>query len=76
MYLVQSRSCIGSVNLIAFLKVRHLPSWLPGMGFKRKAKLWREEMRRFTNLPFNFVRRKLVSLIFLRYAYSHYSHPL
>ncbi|KAH9886458.1 O-methylsterigmatocystin oxidoreductase [Cubamyces lactineus] len=38
------------VELLPF--IRHLPSWLPGMGFKRVAANWCEDVRALRNVPF------------------------
>ena len=34
--------------------LRHLPSWLPGMSWKRKAKVWKAQMEEMVNGPFEF----------------------
>jgi hypothetical protein len=41
--------------------VRHLPEWLPGAGFKRKAKILRKKVIDMHTLPFQFVKEQLVS---------------
>ncbi|KAI0337053.1 cytochrome P450 [Trametopsis cervina] len=42
-----------AVDYLPFLK--HLPEWLPGMGFKRLAKAWRAELDEFVYGPYNIV---------------------
>ncbi|KAF7973629.1 hypothetical protein HWV62_14818 [Athelia sp. TMB] len=34
--------------------LRHLPSWLPGMSWKRKAKVWKAQMEEMVDAPFEF----------------------
>jgi len=48
------------VDLIPILK--YVPSWMPGAGFKRKAKEWHQLQERFRNEPYDFTVRKMVSL--------------
>ncbi|KAJ6607665.1 cytochrome P450 [Mycena sp. CBHHK59/15] len=39
--------------------LRYVPSWLPGAGFKRKAKEWRKLARAMVDEPFAEVKRKM-----------------
>ena len=39
------------VELLPF--IRHLPSWFPGMGFKRAAAEWCESVQALRNAPFD-----------------------
>ncbi|TCD64628.1 hypothetical protein EIP91_003830 [Steccherinum ochraceum] len=45
------------VDLLPWLK--YLPSWLPGAGFQRTAKCYRQTLRRVIDLPFQMVQRQL-----------------
>jgi hypothetical protein len=40
--------------------VERLPSWLPGMGFKKTAKIYREHNYAQVERPHDFVKRQLV----------------
>jgi hypothetical protein len=39
----------------------HLPEWMPGAGFKRQARIWREFSQSFCDLPFQHTKRKMQS---------------
>ena len=43
--------------------VRHVPSWVPGAGFKVITRRMREDLERLYDVPFDFVKTKMVSLI-------------
>ena len=43
--------------------VKHVPSWLPGSGFKTKAKKYSLVSRDFVEIPHNYVKRQLVSYL-------------
>ncbi|KAJ3503678.1 hypothetical protein NLJ89_g8325 [Agrocybe chaxingu] len=45
------------VNLVPPL--RYLPSWFPGAGFKKTAKLWAETLNAMTNNPHDWVKEKI-----------------
>lgn len=47
------------VELLPF--IRHLPSWLPGMGFKRVAANWCEDVRALRNVPFEAAIKEMVN---------------
>lgn len=47
--------------------VRHLPMWLPGAGFKRKAIQWRAKMEEFVDKPYEIVQERMVSPYVLVY---------
>ncbi len=40
--------------------LRHVPSWLPGAGFKKTAELWRNTLMEAVDIPYNFVQQRLV----------------
>lgn len=46
------------VDYIPFLK--HVPAWMPGAGFQRKAQEWRRLSSDMRNLPFDVVKRNSV----------------
>lgn len=41
--------------------VKYIPSWLPGAGFKRKAKKYAIVVRKLVEIPHNYVKSQLVS---------------
>ncbi|KAJ5520439.1 Cytochrome P450 E-class group I [Penicillium fimorum] len=45
------------VDMIPALK--HVPSWLPGAGFKRTAKAWRDNLTAVAEKPYAFVNRQM-----------------
>ncbi|KAF7973627.1 hypothetical protein HWV62_14814 [Athelia sp. TMB] len=49
---IASPGSIWAVDIVPAL--RHLPSWLPGMSWKRNAKFWKAKMEEFVDAPFEF----------------------
>ncbi|KAJ7905810.1 cytochrome P450 [Mycena olivaceomarginata] len=47
------------VDLLPILK--YVPSWMPGAGFQRKAKLWSDHRAEMLDKPFEFVEKQLGS---------------
>ncbi|KAI0357169.1 cytochrome P450 [Trametes cingulata] len=45
------------VDLVPFLK--HLPSWFPGAGFKRRARAWKAKIEECADEPFQRVKDKM-----------------
>ncbi|KAJ6534383.1 cytochrome P450 [Mycena capillaripes] len=41
--------------------LKHVPSWLPGAGFKRAAKQWKKVTQRSVQEPFDEAKRKIVT---------------
>jgi hypothetical protein len=41
--------------------VKHVPEWMPGAGFKTKAKEWRKLSQAMINVPYDMVKEKFVS---------------
>jgi hypothetical protein len=39
--------------------VRHVPAWMPGAGFQRKAAAWRANLDRMADIPHAFVRARV-----------------
>ena len=44
-----------------FFLVKHVPEWMPGAGFKKKAKEWRKLSQAMINVPYEMVKEKFVS---------------
>ncbi|THH05850.1 hypothetical protein EW145_g4503 [Phellinidium pouzarii] len=42
--------------------LRHLPDWLPGLGFKKTARKWNAATMDLINKPFEFVKHQMVSV--------------
>ncbi|KAG6127524.1 hypothetical protein E4U38_006219 [Claviceps purpurea] len=42
-------------------QLRHLPSWLPGASFHKRARQWKPVVERMMNVPYNFVRQQMSS---------------
>lgn len=47
------------VDVIPALK--YVPDWLPGAGFKRKAREWRQLALKMRDTPYEHAKRKVVS---------------
>lgn len=45
---------------VSHCKVQYLPSWLPGMGFKKIANAWKSTILDFNNRPYAFVKNQMV----------------
>lgn len=41
--------------------VKYVPEWMPGAGFKTKAKEWRKLSQAMINVPYDMVKEKFVS---------------
>jgi hypothetical protein len=50
-------------KLVGLLRVRFLPSWFPGAGFKRTAIEHGKRMSRVDTVPFNWTKQQIVSLV-------------
>ncbi|KAH9072900.1 hypothetical protein EDB83DRAFT_141097 [Lactarius deliciosus] len=48
-----------------FLSLKHVPEWIPGAGFKKRAKEWRKLSQVMTNFPYDMVNDKVVSGCFV-----------
>ncbi|KAF8512711.1 cytochrome P450 [Gautieria morchelliformis] len=44
-------------------KLKHVPEWVPGAGFRKKARLWRKPTVAMNILPFQAVKRALVGSV-------------
>lgn len=54
---IASGGGIWPVDIFPFL--RHLPSWAPGSGFLRKAKIWKAKMEEFVDRPYEMVKQRM-----------------
>ena len=62
---IASGGGIWPVDVFPFLQ--HLPDFLPGMSFKRKAVKWRAQLEEFVDKPYDYVKSSMVrSTVFLR----------
>jgi len=50
----------GSFMVDFFPVLKYLPSWFPGAGFQRKAKMWRELNDAVAEIPFKRIEDELV----------------
>ena len=57
------------------IQVKHVPSWMPGAGFKRKAKEWRDLLPDAIDKPFDDVCSRMVSAIPCTAAFHHLKIP-
>jgi hypothetical protein len=46
--------------LAHIIEVKYIPSWLPGAGFKRKAKEYRVILEKFMDTPHEWVKSQIV----------------
>jgi hypothetical protein len=54
--------------------VRHVPSWMPGAGFQRKAASWRSTLQRMADVPHAFVKRRMVCVVCDQVVFSYLNH--
>lgn len=52
----------GAFMVDIFPSLKYVPSWMPGAGFKRKAKEWKALALDSLNRPFNTLKAELVCL--------------
>lgn len=50
---------VSCFSLISVTKVKYVPSFFPGAGFKRKAKVWHQLASDMVEKPFAIVKRKI-----------------
>ena len=48
-------------SLTLFAKVRHVPDWMPGTGFKATARKMRQRLDLVADLPYAFVKHQMRS---------------
>jgi hypothetical protein len=51
------------VSKLIIISVKHIPSWLPGADFKRKAARWHPMSVEFKTAPFEHVQRNMVGYL-------------
>ncbi|OQU95549.1 hypothetical protein CLAIMM_01735 [Cladophialophora immunda] len=57
-----SKACMPGVWMVDVIPaLKYLPEWLPGTGFKRTARQWKETLHTVAELPYKFVQQKLRS---------------
>lgn len=49
-----------------FLSVRHVPAWIPGAGWKKKAQVWADDLEMTCNVPYAFTQQQMVTIYALR----------
>jgi hypothetical protein len=52
------------------LLVKYIPAWMPGAGFQRKARIWREAITEMPRAPFAAAKKAFVSLSVLACQYT------
>lgn len=58
------------VDMLPSLK--HIPSWMPGAGFQRKAANWRKSNQNLVVKPFNNVKERIVSVLLACFKLKKY----
>ncbi|KAF8908139.1 cytochrome P450 [Gymnopilus junonius] len=54
-------SGVGIWPVDVFPSLRHLPTWMPGAGFKRNAAIWKKKMEEFVDRPYEFMKNSMKS---------------
>lgn len=57
---IASSGGIWPVDIFTFLK--YIPTWMPGMAFKRNAIKWKAQIEEFVDSPFRLVQDTIVSM--------------
>lgn len=60
-----------SPNANIYVLVRFIPDWFPGAGFKRLPPGTREALLAMRDVPFNDVKRRMVSLLSYEHSYPN-----
>ena len=53
----------GAFLVDVFPLLRYVPSWMPGAAFQKKASEWKRTLDETSNVPFNFVKQRMVSRV-------------
>lgn len=53
-------------NIPGGVSVKHIPTWMPGAGFKRQAAVWKTQMEQFVNEPYEMVKDRVVRACIVR----------
>ncbi|KAF8879140.1 cytochrome P450 [Infundibulicybe gibba] len=51
----------GAFLVDSFPSLRHLPEWLPGMGFKKLARAWAQDTSDMAEIPYSYARRQIAA---------------
>lgn len=51
----------GAFLVDVFPLLRYVPSWVPGAGFQKKAREWRQVLLDMADIPHNLVKERMVS---------------
>lgn len=57
----------GAFLVDFFPVLKYVPEWMPGAGFKKKAKTWRKSAEGMINLPFETTKRNIVRDVYYVY---------
>ncbi|EUC61288.1 cytochrome P450 family protein [Rhizoctonia solani AG-3 Rhs1AP] len=52
---------MGNYLVDSYPLLRHLPEWLPGMGFKTKAREWSKLPEKMANTPFEWTKKQMAA---------------
>ena len=55
----------GAFLVDFFPTLRHLPEWLPGMGFMKTARKWAKDTATMVDVPFTFTKKQIVCTVLL-----------
>ena len=53
----------GAFLVDVFPILRHVPSWMPGAGFQKKAQEWKRIIDRMADEPHEFVKKQMVGVL-------------
>lgn len=70
---IASSPGIWPVDIFPFLK--YIPTWVPGMAFKRNAIKWKAQMEEFVDQPFKQVQDNIVSTYIISASFMVSSDP-
>ena len=60
----------GAFLVDSFPILRHLPSWMPGAGYKKKLPQWIVDFERMADVPHEFVKDRMVCPLSVCLNYS------
>lgn len=64
-----SSSVPGNYLVDTYPFLRHFPSWLPGMGFKREAQKWNQFPLRMVEGPYQWARKQIVCPLAVNWSF-------
>jgi hypothetical protein len=62
-------------QLIHVIPVKYIPAIIPGMGFLRKASMWRKSMNNMLESPYQFTRSQMVRDFITMYKFAYHGLP-